>query len=107
MKPLVYYASKSSQIETFRIGNSYLPIDIRDRYENIRILKITTLEQLKAKLLQVIVIALVVSFFKKAITINIQNSTDMLILAISILIVALSGYLLHLQSHNSSEKTSE
>jgi uncharacterized membrane protein YqhA len=80
------------------------PIDLRHRYANIRILQITTLDQLKAKILQVIVIALVVSFFKKAITASIETSMDMIYLAVSILIISLSGYLLHLQSHHKPEK---
>ncbi|BAU40783.1 hypothetical protein O77CONTIG1_00589 [Leptolyngbya sp. O-77] len=76
------------------------PLDIRDQYADIRILRITTLNQLKAKLLQVIVMALVVSFFKKVVTVNIQISLDMIYLAVSILIISFSGYLLHLQSHS-------
>jgi len=84
------------------------PLEIREQHANVRILKITTLDQLKAKLLQVIVIALVVSLFKKTITAPLQTSTDMILLAVSILVISFSGYLLHLQSHQgNSEETSE
>jgi len=83
------------------------PLDIRDRYSYVQVLKVTSLEELKSKILAVIVMALVVSFFKKAVTASIDTSADMLVLAASILIISLSGYLLALSHRDHSTHRSE
>jgi uncharacterized membrane protein YqhA len=75
------------------------PLEIRQRHTEIQILKIETLGQLKSKILQVIVMALVVSFFKKVITTPVATMTEALYLAIAILLIAASTYLMGLQKH--------
>jgi hypothetical protein len=42
---------------------------------------------------------MVISFFKKALSMDITTSTDLLFFALAVLLIALSSYLLHLQSH--------
>jgi uncharacterized membrane protein YqhA len=78
------------------------PLDIRQHHADVQILRIETLGQLKGKILQVIVMALVVSFFKKVITITVATITDALYLAIAILLVAASVYLVSIHVHPSS-----
>ncbi|MGL5084077.1 MAG: YqhA family protein [Microcoleaceae cyanobacterium] len=75
-------------------------IDIRLLHQDVKILQISSLDQLKHKILQVIVMVLVVSFFKKVLTMEVKSSLDMLYLAISILVIAISSYLMHAQSSN-------
>lgn len=76
-------------------------IDLRLVEEKLNVLAITSLDQLKYKLLQVIVIALVVSFFKQALKMEVTTLIDLLYLSGSILIIALSSYLMHAQSSSS------
>ena len=75
------------------------PLDIRLRHKDVKILKITTVDQLKHKIMGVIVLVLVISFFKKALSMKIESIEDLAYMAGSILVVALSGYLMHLQAH--------
>jgi len=86
-------------------------IDIRLLNQEINILSITSLDELKHKILQVVVVVLVVSFFKKSLSLEMKTLSDSIYLALSILIIAISSYLMHLQSkhdhdkeHNSSSK---
>lgn len=79
-------------------------IDIRDRYREVKILKISTLDQLKHKLLQVIIMVLIISFFKKVLSIKIESTQDLAYIAFSILVVAVSSYLMHLQSHGEHDE---
>ena len=76
------------------------PLDIRLRHKEVKILKINTVDQLKHKIMGVIVLVLVISFFKKALSLKIESTQDLALMAGSILVVALSAYLMHLQSHN-------
>ena len=77
------------------------PIDIKVLNQEINILSITSLDELKHKIVQVIVVVLIVSFFKKFLTLEMKTFTDALYLSLSILIIAISSYLMHLQSkHN-------
>lgn len=69
-------------------------IDIGRQNEEIQILEIKSLEQLKDKILKVIVMVLVVGFFKQALELSITTTLDLLYLAISILLIAASSYLL-------------
>ena len=69
-------------------------IDIGRQNEEIQILEIKSLEQLKDKILKVIVMVLVVGFFKKVLEMPITTTLDLLYLAISILLIAASSYLL-------------
>ncbi|NJP08993.1 MAG: YqhA family protein [Leptolyngbyaceae cyanobacterium RU_5_1] len=75
-------------------------IQIKFRNRDIKILEITTLDQLKHKILQVIIMVLIISFFKKVLSMEIKSQTDLVYMAASILIIATSSYLLHLQSHH-------
>lgn len=63
--------------------------------QEIQILEINSLDQLKDKILKVVVMVLVVGFFKKAMEMNVNTSLDILYLGISILLIAASSYLLH------------
>ncbi len=69
-------------------------IDIGRQNEEIQILEIKSLDQLKDKILKVIVMVLVVGFFKKVLEMPIATTLDLLYLAISILLIAASSYLL-------------
>ena len=69
-------------------------IDIGRENEEIQILEVKSLDQLKDKILKVIVMVLVVRFFKKVLEIPITTTLDLLYLAISILLIASTSYLL-------------
>lgn len=66
--------------------------------KEVKILQISSLDQLKHKLLQVIVIVLVVTFFKKLLGMDVKSFQDLLYLAIAILVIAVSSDLMHAQS---------
>ncbi|HEY9769789.1 MAG TPA: YqhA family protein [Coleofasciculaceae cyanobacterium] len=67
------------------------------------ILQSESLEELKGKLVNVIVVALIVSLFKQMLTIEIGKLSDVLYIALAILLISISQYLLHL-SHTKSRK---
>ena len=69
------------------------------------ILQSESLEELKGKLVNVIVVALIVSLFKQMLTIEIGKLSDVLYIALAILLISISQYLLHL-SHTKSRKRS-
>ena len=70
-------------------------IDIgRTEDTEVQLLTITSLDQLKDKILKVIVMAMVVGFFKRLIELEAKTATDALLLAISILLIASSAYLM-------------
>lgn len=83
------------------------PLNIRLKHRQVKILKVTTVDQLKHKIMGVIVLVLVISFFKKALSMKIDTIVDLAYMAGSILVVALSGYLLHLQSHHGHSSNEE
>ncbi|MCG8365705.1 MAG: YqhA family protein [Pseudanabaenales cyanobacterium] len=83
------------------------PLNIRLKHREVKILKVTTVDQLKHKIMGVIVLVLVISFFKKALSMKIDTIVDLAYMAASILVVALSGYLLHLQSHHGHSSNEE
>lgn len=64
-----------------------------------RILVIHDLDQLKEKLAKVILLVLIVTFFKHAVYFKYENVLDMLYLSIGILLIALSIYLTHKGGH--------
>lgn len=68
--------------------------------EDINLLQSESLEELKGKLVKVIVVALIVSFFKKILTLEVQQARDLVYVAFSILLIALSNYLLQYSNHN-------
>lgn len=71
-------------------------IDVRFEQE-VNILQSESLEDLKSKLVKVIVVALIVNLFKKALSIEVTQVSDIVFVALAILLIALSNYLLHLQ----------
>lgn len=80
-------------------------IDVRFEQE-VDILQSESLEELKSKLVKVIVVALIVNLFKKALSIEVTQVSDIVYVALAILLIALSNYLLHLQDgpHNKPSK---
>lgn len=54
---------------------------------------INSLEELKKKLLQVIIMALIVSLFKKIIILPLTTTIDAIYIAVAILLVSVSTYL--------------
>ncbi|MEM6611949.1 MAG: YqhA family protein [Cyanobacteria bacterium P01_C01_bin.72] len=69
------------------------------------ILQSASLEELKGKLVNVIVVALIVSLFKQMLTIEIGKLSDVIYISMAILLISISQYLLHL-SHTKSHKRS-
>ena len=65
------------------------------------ILQSNSLEELKGKLVNVIVVALIVSLFKQMLSIEIGKLSDIIYVAPAILLISISQYLLHL-SHTKS-----
>jgi uncharacterized membrane protein YqhA len=65
------------------------------------ILQSNSLEELKGKLVNVIVVALIVSLFKQMLSIEIGKLSDIIYIALAILLISISQYLLHL-SHTKS-----
>lgn len=59
------------------------------------ILEIYTLDDLKSKILKVIIMVLIVSFFQRILTMELGTSMDMLWMALSILAISLGVYFLH------------
>ena len=83
------------------------PIDIKFRYKEIKILEVNTLDGLKHKILQVVIMALIIGFFKRALSIAIESQQDLQSMAICILLIAVSSYLVHLQSHEEKHRETE
>lgn len=80
-------------------------IDIRHE-DNSTILQSESLEELKAKLVNVIVVALIVSLFKKMLNLEVQQVTDVVYIALAILLISISQYLLNLNypTHSNRHK---
>ena len=80
-------------------------IDARFEDET-NILQSESLEELKGKLVQVIVVALIVSLFKQMLNYQIKQASDLLYVALSIFLISVSSYLLQLQQppHSKDEK---
>lgn len=77
-------------------------IDIRHE-DDSNILQSETLEDLKSKLVNVIVVALIVSLFKRMLNLEIQQVSDVVYIALAILLISISQYLLHLNHSNHSK----
>ena len=73
--------------------------DAEDSEIGNKILAIHSLDELKDKLGKVVVMVLIVSFFKKVIHMNFGTPLDMLYLAGSILALALALYYMHKGAH--------
>ena len=67
------------------------------------ILQSETLEELKGKLVNVIVVALIVSLFKKMLNLDIQKISDVVYISGAILLISISQYLLNL-NHSSTKE---
>ena len=70
-------------------------IDAAEHSESSQILQIHSLDQLKDKLAKVIIMVLIVSFFKRVINMHYEGPKEMLYLAGSILALALALYFMH------------
>ncbi|WP_200762524.1 YqhA family protein [Nitrosophilus alvini] len=77
-------------------------IDVARESESSKILQIRSLDQLKDKLAKVIVMVLVVSFFKRVLGTSYEGPLEMLYFAGSILALALGLYFLHKGGSNGS-----
>ncbi len=75
-------------------------IDIAQKSESSKILEIHSLDQLKDKLAKVIVMVLIVSFFKRVINMHYQGPLEMLYFALSILALAIALYFMHRGAEN-------
>jgi uncharacterized membrane protein YqhA len=71
------------------------------------ILQSNSLEELKGKLVNVIVVALIVSLFKQMLSIEIGKLSDIIYIALAILLISISQYLLHLSHTNSTKHSSK
>ncbi len=70
-------------------------IDPAEHSESSGILKIKDLDQLKDKLAKVIIMVLIVSFFKRVINMEYNGALEMLYLSLSILALGLALYFMH------------
>ena len=70
-------------------------IDIGRDNKEIKILEITTLDELKNKILKVIIMVLVVSFFQRVLTLEYKTPLEMMYFALSILLLSCGIYLMH------------
>ena len=80
------------------------PIDAADTTESSNILDIGSLDVLKDKIGQVIIMALVVKFFQFILVMKVENLSQMLLFAASVGILSLALFLMHLgkkMSHDS------
>lgn len=77
-------------------------IEIKHR-DDSNILQSESLEELKSKLVNVIVVALIVSLFKRMLNLDIQQVSDVVYIASAILLISISQYLLNL-NHLTSPK---
>ena len=100
-----------SAIDDYLIGTVFLifgiglyelfisKIDIAEKDEtSSRVLIIHDLDQLKEKIAKVVIMVLIVTFFKYAVNINYSEMINLLYLSIGILLIAISIYLTH-KSH--------
>jgi len=74
-------------------------IDVAKRSAASRILEIHSLDELKDKLAKVIIMVLIVSFFKRAMHATYDSAIDMLMLAGAILALAVAFYFMHKGDH--------
>ncbi|MGB3294056.1 MAG: YqhA family protein [Phormidesmis sp.] len=81
-------------------------IDTRFKHD-VNILQSESLEDLKSKLVKVIVVALIVNLFKKALSLDITQTSDLVWVALAILLIALSNYLLQLHTEGDNASIEE
>ncbi len=70
-------------------------IDVAERSAASKILEIHSLDELKDKLAKVIIMVLIVGFFKRAMNTDYESAREMLYLALGILCLALAFYFMH------------
>ena len=83
-----------SEIDVYRAGS--------DTDNSGGLLDIRSLDQLKEKLVKVLVVALIVSAFKSMITIPLQDVKSMIYFCLCVLILAFSGFLMTYKPANKS-----
>ena len=74
-------------------------IDVAEKSAASKILEIHSLDELKDKLAKVIIMVLIVGFFKRAMHTTYDSAIDMLMLAGAIFALALSFYFMHKGDH--------
>jgi len=74
-------------------------IDVAEKSAASKILEIHSLDELKDKLAKVIIMVLIVGFFKRAMHTSYEGAYDMLALAGAIFALALSFYFMHKGDH--------
>jgi len=79
-------------------------IELRHQ-DDSSILQSASLEELKGKLVNVIVVALIVNLFKQMLSLEIGKLSDAVYVALSILLISISQYLLHLSQTNSHKRS--
>jgi len=107
-----------SAIDDYLIGTVFLifgiglyelfisKIDIAENDEtSSKVLVIHDLDALKEKIAKVVIMVLIVTFFKHAINIKYQDMTSLLYLSIGILLIAISIYLTHKSPHSKKKNS--
>ena len=89
---LVIFSMGMYELFISKIDPAYRTDDVRPHWLNI-----SSLDDLKGYLGKVILMILIVLFFERLIDLTIENTLDLLYLAISIGIISLALYLTHLQ----------
>jgi uncharacterized membrane protein YqhA len=74
-------------------------IDFIEKDDRARALKIHSLDDLKHRLGQVVLLTLVVKFLEGALEIKFNTLSDLLLLSVSILLIAIALYLTHKNTH--------
>ena len=72
-------------------------IDIGRRNSEVRILEITSLDDLKNRIIKVVIMVLVVTFFKRIQDVTFETAQDMLYFAIAIFAISFGVYFMHKQ----------
>ncbi len=67
-------------------------------------LQIKDIDDLKSSLGKVILMVLIVSFFKHALIVDYKNAMDLLLLAVGIVLIALALHLAHVSTKNNKRK---
>jgi len=70
-------------------------IDVARSNQEVRILEISSLDQLKNKILKVVIMVLIVSFFQRVLEMHYDNPLHLLYLALSIFVLTLSFYFMN------------
>ena len=81
-------------------------IDIKHQ-DDSSILQTNSLEELKGKLVNVIVVALIVSLFKQMLNLEVKQVSDVLYISAAILLISISQYLLNLNHAVPKQKSAK